>query len=190
MARVRNKLKLWLTALGALAIAGVVPATAQTPADAARAAFARAVPVFQHARCTNCHNRGEGPRQGNTPRAHMSNVKRGPEGRGEGSLRCASCHKAANSAGGAVPGAPDWRMPPPGRAGWDGLTPAEICAALKDPARNAGLTPDQVVEHMAKDPLVLWAWTPGGIRSKPPLEHAAFLELMRTWRAGGAPCPS
>ena len=77
----------------------------------------------------------------------------------------------------------------PARAGWDGLTPAEICAALKDPARNAGLTPAQVVEHMAKDPLVLWAWAPGSIRGEPPLGHAAFLDLMRTWRAGGAPCP-
>jgi hypothetical protein len=180
-----------LAASIALALAAAAPAPAQTPAeaDAARAAFARAVAVFQHARCTNCHNRGEGPRQGNTPRAHLSNVKRGPEGRGEGSVRCVACHKATNTAGGAVPGAPDWRMPPPGRAGWDRLAPAEICAALKDPARNAGLTPEQVVEHMAKDPLVLWAWAPGGIRSKPPIAHAEFMTLMRTWRAGGAPCP-
>ena len=81
-------------------------------------------------------------------------------------------------------------MPPPGRAGWDGLTPGEICAALKDPQRNAGLTLEVVVEHMVKDPLVIWAWEPGGIRSKPPLPHAEFIALMRTWRAGGAPCPS
>ncbi len=176
----------------ALALARAADSFAQTPADidAARAAFARAAAVFQHPRCTNCHNRGEGPQQGNTPRAHISNVKRGPEGRGEAGRLCTACHKATNTAGGAVPGAPDWRMPPPGRAGWDGLTPAEICAALKDPARNAGLTPDQVVEHMAKDALVAWAWAPGGIRNRPPLPQAEFLDLMRTWRAGGAPCPS
>jgi len=184
-------MKYGLALCAALALATASPVAAQTPAeiDAAREAFARAAAVFQHVRCTNCHNRGEGPRQGNTPRAHMSNVKRGPDGRGEASLRCVSCHKATNTAGGAVPGAPDWRMPPPGRAGWDGLTPAEICAALKDPARNGGLTLEVVVEHMAKDPLVAWAWAPGGIRSKPPLEQAAFLDLMRAWRTGGAPCP-
>ena len=175
----------------ALAVVRAGEAFAQTPAeiDAAREAFLRAAPVFQHPRCTNCPNRGEGPRQGNTPRAHLSNVKRGPEGRGEAPRLCTSCHKATNTAGGAVPGAPDWRMPPPGRAGWDGLTAADICAALKDRARNAGLTPDQVVAHMEKDALVAWAWAPGGIRSRPPLAQAEFLDLMRTWRAGGAPCP-
>jgi mono/diheme cytochrome c family protein len=184
--------KLHLTALAALAIAAAPPASAQTPAEAetARAAFARAVVVFQHPRCTNCHNRGEGPRQGNTPRVHFANVKRGPDGRGEGAQRCVACHKDTNTGGGTTPGAPDWRMPPPGRAGWDGLTPAEICAALKDPARNAGLRPDQVVEHMAQDKLVLWAWAAGGIRSAPPLAHAEFMALMRSWNAGGAPCPS
>jgi mono/diheme cytochrome c family protein len=184
--------KLRAIAFAGWAIASALPACAQTPAEeaAAREAFARAVAVFQHPRCTNCHNRGEGPRQGNTPRAHQLNVKRGPEGRGVGAQACTACHKAQNTAGGAIPGAPDWRMPPPGRAGWDGLTPAEICAALKDPARNAGLRPDQVVEHMAQDKLVLWAWAAGGIRSAPPLAHAEFMALMRTWNAGGAPCPN
>jgi hypothetical protein len=43
---------------------------------------------------------------------------------------------------------------------------------------------------MAKDGLVAWAWAPGGIRNRPPLPLAEFLDLMRTWRAGGAPCPS
>jgi hypothetical protein len=181
-----------LALCAALALATPSPAAAQSPADidAARDAFRRAAPVLQHPRCTNCHHRGEGPQQGNTPRAHISNVRRGPEGRGEAGRLCTACRKATNTAGGAMPGAPDWRMPPPGRAGWDGLTPAEICAALKDPARNAGLTPDQVVEHMAKDGLVAWAWAPGGIRNRPPLPLAEFLDLMRTWRAGGAPCPS
>lgn len=181
-----------LALCAALGFAALRPASAQSPpdADAARDAFARAVAVFQHPRCTNCHNRGDGPRQGDAQRVHQLNVKRGPEGRGEASTRCASCHRPTNTAGGSIPGAPDWRMPRPGHAGWDGLTPAEICAALKDPQRNAGLTLEVVVEHMVKDPLVVWAWQPGGIRSKPPLPHADFIELMRTWRAGGAPCPS
>lgn len=179
-------------AAATLAFASAAPAAAQTPAEAeaARAAFLRAATVLQHPRCTNCHNRGEGPRQGDAQRVHQLNVKRGPEGRGEGTTRCTACHRATNTSGGAIPGAPDWRMPPAGRAGWDGLTPGEICAALKDPARNGGLALAVVVEHMAQDALVKWAWEPGGIRSKPPLAQAEFLDLMRTWRAGGAPCPS
>jgi mono/diheme cytochrome c family protein len=176
---------------GALLAALVQPGVAQTPeaAEAARRAFVEAARVLLHPRCTNCHNRGEGPRQGDGSRAHQLNVKRGPEGRGEGAGRCTACHRAANTAGGAVPGAPDWRMPPPGRAGWDGLSPAEVCAALKDPARNAGLTVEQTVEHMRTDALVRWAWEPGGRRATPPLAHEAFIALMRQWSERGGACP-
>ncbi|HEY7609911.1 MAG TPA: hypothetical protein VIF14_11820 [Alphaproteobacteria bacterium] len=174
----------------ALVLASAAPALAQQDTAAARAAFVRAAAVFQHPRCANCHNRGEGPRQGDAQRVHQLNVKRGPEGRGEGATRCTACHRATNTAGGAIPGAPDWRMPRPGNAGWDGLSPAAICAALKDPQRNAGLPLAQLVEHLEKDPLVNWAWEPGGIRKKPPLAKADFIALMRNWHAGGAPCPN
>jgi len=177
-------------ALYATLIAAAIAAPAQAQdADAARRAFARAAEVFLHPRCTNCHTRGDGPRQGNAQRPHQLNVKRSPDGRGEGTTRCTACHKAANTAGGAIPGTPDWRMPRPGQAGWDGLTPAEVCAALKDPARNAGLSLDQLVEHMRTDALVRWAWEPGGIRSKPPIAHEEFIALMRAWRDAGAACP-
>lgn len=176
----------------ALMFALTAPAGAQAPNDdAARRAFLEAAPVLAHPRCTNCHTRAEGPRQGDARRPHQLAVKRGPEGRGEtATQRCTACHKAENTAGGAIPGAADWRMPPPGRAGWDGLTPAEICAALKDPARNAGLTLDQVVEHMAKDALVAWAWTPGGRRTAPPIARDAFIALIRSWRDRGGACPA
>jgi len=170
------------------AAALAAPAQSQD-ADAARRAFARAADVFLHPRCTNCHHRGEGPRQGNAQRPHLLNVLRGPEGRGIEAQPCTSCHRAQPTASGSIPGAPDWRMPRPGMAGWDGLTPAEVCAALKDPARNAGLSPDHLVEHLRTDALVLWAWAPGGIRSKPPIAHDEFVALMRTWRDGGAACP-
>lgn len=126
-----------------------------------RRAFLEAAPVFAHPRCTNCHTLADAPRQGDAQRVHQLGIKRGPEGRGEtATQRCAACHKAENTSGGVIPGAADWRMPPPGRAGWDGLTPRETCEAIKDPARNAGLTLLQVVEHMDRDPLVLWAWSP------------------------------
>lgn len=168
------------------------PATAFAQPDdaAARRAFLEAAPIFAHPRCTNCHHRGEGPRQGNAQRVHLLNVKRGAEGRGNNAQPCVSCHKAQNTSGGSIPGAPDWRMPPPGRAGWDGMTPAEICAAIKDPARNAGLTPAQVVTHLEKDALVAWAWQPGGARSRPPIAREAFIAAMRVWSENGAACPN
>ncbi|MCW5771559.1 MAG: hypothetical protein KIT16_07995 [Rhodospirillaceae bacterium] len=186
----RYRAVVWAAALHVAAAA--TSATAQTTdEDAARRAFMGALPVFQHPRCTNCHTRAEGPRQGDVRRAHALGVKRGPEGRGEiATQRCTTCHKAQNGAGGIVPGAPDWRMPPPGRAGWDGLTAAEICAALKDPVRNAGLTTDQLVEHLARDPLVAWAWAPGGRRAPPPVARDAFVAQMRAWQKAGGACPS
>jgi hypothetical protein len=173
-------------------LAFAAPAGAQSSdAERARRAFLEAAPVFLHPRCTNCHTREDGPRQGDARRPHQLAVKRGPEGRGESATqRCTACHKAENTSGGAIPGAADWRMPPPGRAAWDGLAPAEICAAIKDPARNAGLTLDQVVEHMSKDALVAWAWAPGGRRTAPPISRDAFLGLMRAWRDGGGACPN
>lgn len=185
-------MRLLLAAAAALLglAASLAPASAQAP-DAAQRAFLRASTVFQHPRCTNCHTRAEGPRQGDAARPHALGILRGPEGRGASATqRCAACHKDRNGPAGAIPGAQDWRMPPPGRAGWDGLTAAEICAAIKDPARNAGLTVAQVVEHLGRDALVAWAWAPGGRRTAPSLPLAEFLELMRAWRDGRGACPS
>jgi hypothetical protein len=31
---------------------------------------------------------------------------------------------------------------------------------------------------MKKDPLVLWAWTPGAGRTTPPLSHDKFVEAL------------
>jgi len=45
------------------------------------------------------------------------------------------------------------------------------------------------VAHMEKDPLVAWAWSPGGRRTAPPIGLAAFLTLMRAWRDNGGACP-
>lgn len=179
----------------ALATALLANVAAQTPndatrADAARRAFLEASPVFAHPRCTNCHTTADAPRQSDARRPHQFGVKRGPEGRGEAApQRCTACHKAENIASSGIPGAPDWRMPPPGRAGWDGLTARAVCDALKDRTRNADLTLDQVVAHMEKDPLVAWAWSPGGRRTPPPIGLAAFMTLMRAWRDNGGACP-
>jgi hypothetical protein len=57
---------------------------------------------------------------------------------------------------------------------WEGLSVAELCRALADPARGA-MTPDQWIAHI-QTPLVVWAWSPGTdvhaqARSTPPLMH-------------------
>jgi hypothetical protein len=73
---------------------------------------------------------------------------------------------------------------------WQRRTLAEICDQVKDPARNGGLTLAQLVEHMAHDPLVGWAWNPGPSREPAPGTQAALGALVKAWADSGAACPT
>jgi hypothetical protein len=42
---------------------------------------------------------------------------------------------------------------------------------------------------MAHDPLVAWAWNPGGERQPPPVSHAEFAHQVRQWIDSGAVSP-
>lgn len=69
------------------------------------------------------------------------------------------------------------------------MTPGELCRSLTDPTRNGGRDPDALLEHVSHDSLVLWGWSPGGERTRPPLEHADFVAAFRGWIDAGMPCP-
>ena len=58
---------------------------------------------------------------------------------------------------------------------FQGRTPGELCRQLKDPKLNGGKTGEQIVEHISKDPLVLWAWNPGEGRTMPEDEPQGVL---------------
>jgi hypothetical protein len=73
---------------------------------------------------------------------------------------------------------------------WEGRSLGEICAQLKDPARNGGRKLPAVVEHMSKDALVGWAWTPGAGREAAPGTQAEFGALIAAWVKEGAACPA
>lgn len=144
--------------------------------------------VLQHPRCLNCHMT-ERPFQKDRPIPHAQMVVRGAKGTGAATLQCAACHQDRNSADGKVPGAPHWHLAPLSMA-WEGFTPAQICRQMKDPARNGGRkTPEQVIDHMRVDPLVLWAWAPGAGRSTPSRTHAQFIDALEAWAKEGMPCP-
>lgn len=144
--------------------------------------------VLLHPRCLNCHQPAV-PTQRDTGIAHAQRIVRGVDGHGAPALRCASCHQAKNSADGLVPGALHWHLAPTSMS-WAGLSKQAVCEQIKDPARNGQRTsPEQVIDHMARDPLVLWAWQPGAGRSTPPIPHDAFLAALRRWAAEGMPCP-
>jgi hypothetical protein len=175
----------FLLAAVLLAVPAADAQKAETPSVAA---FRTVYSVLTHPRCMNCHTTVNWPTQGDGQVRHTFNVMRGPDGRGTAGMKCTTCHLATNQAAGNVPGAPDWHMAPLSM-GWTGLTPAQLCKALKDPARNGGRTASRVIEHFKGDPLVLWAWTPGGRRSAPPVLHAKFVEAAETWVRLGAACP-
>ena len=142
--------------------------------------------VLTHPRCLNCHPAGDRPRQGDTARLHQPPVMRGVDGFGLPALRCPICHQTANF--GTVPGNPIWHLAPR-EMGWEGKTLGEICAQIKDPARNGDRSLASLVEHIGEDHLVGWAWAPGPGRKPAPGTQKEAGALVAAWTETGAACP-
>jgi len=185
--------------LTALAIVFGVAARNQAapPADAAAglAAFETVRKVFQHPRCQNCHIPGDAPLQFDDGRTHGMNVKRGTGGQGPAGLPCVTCHASRNppaSYGANMPpGAPNWHLPPASTPMvFLHLTPAQLCATIKDPTRTGGKDLPAMLDHVANDPLVGWGWDPGAGRGPVPVPRAELTAAFRTWMDAGAPCPT
>jgi hypothetical protein len=147
--------------------------------------------VLQHPRCMNCHPAGDAPLQGDDGSPHLQNVMRGPGGEGFFAMRCSACHEAENAPGPHLPpGAPGWRLPDPDMPlVFEGKSPGELCSQLRDPSTNGGHTPEELLEHVTDDPLVLWGWDPGEGRSPVPVPHADFVQAMHAWVESGCDCP-
>jgi hypothetical protein len=164
---------------------------AKADAEAGKKAFLEVARVLQSPRCVNCHPAGDAPLQGDALRPHAMNITRASV---EAGLACATCHQDTNSESvgvkGGPPGAPRWGLPAKDMPlVFQGLTASELCAQMKDPARNGHKDARALLEHVDHDPLVLWGWAPGGRRTLPPLTHAAFVEAWKTWTASGFACP-
>ena len=157
----------------------------------AQALFVEAGKVFTHARCVNCHPAGDRPLQTDAMRLHQPAVVRGADGHGVAGMLCSTCHANENSnlVSISVPGHSAWHLAP-ASMGWEGLSVADICQQLKDPARNGKRSLAQVVEHAMHDPLVGWGWQPGSGRTPVPGSQAVFGQLMQAWVDAGAHCPS
>jgi hypothetical protein len=152
------------------------------------ALFREAGKVFQNPRCQNCHSGDERARQGDEGRPHQPVVRHGADGLGAPGLRCPACHGDANYDAVGMPGVAGWHLAPPAM-GLRGRPLAAICEQLKDADRNGSRGVDDLVTHVANDPLVVWAWTPGPGRRPAPGTHATFVALMRAWVDTGATCP-
>jgi hypothetical protein len=153
-----------------------------------QAIFAEASRVLTHARCVNCHPPDDAPRQGEAHAAHDPPVLRGDADRGIPALGCTTCHQDRNAELARIPGAPDWHLAPRSMV-WLGRSPAQICAQLKDPARNGSRTLAQVHDHVAHDGLVAWGWRPGADRAAAPGTQAQLAALVQAWIDTGAACP-
>ena len=152
------------------------------------AIFSELGKVLTHPRCTNCHPAGDVPRQGDVKRLHQPPVMRGPDGHGTAAMRCNSCHGNANFEPGRIPGHHEWHLAPIEMA-WEGKTVAEICAQIKDPARNGGRKVEDLIDHIGEDTLVGWAWAPGYGREPAPGTQAVAGALVEAWAKSGAACP-
>jgi hypothetical protein len=161
------------------------------PRQRSVALFTEAGKVLQSPRCVNCHPAGDRPLQGDDGHPHEPWVRRGEAGMGVAGLHCPACHQAANIDVVAitVPGNPKWQLAPLEMA-WQGKSLAEICAQVKDPARNGGRSLAQIVEHSAHDELVGWGWSPGAGRTPAPGTQERFGALMQAWAESGAECPA
>jgi len=153
------------------------------------ALFAELGKVLTHPRCVNCHPAGDRPRQTDVSRLHQPPVERGVDGFGLAAMRCPICHQTANFEPGRVPGNPIWHLAPREMA-WEGKTLGEICAQIKDPARNGGRSLEALAEHIGSDHLVGWAWAPGFGRRPAPGTQKEAGALVEAWAKTGAVCPS
>jgi len=184
--------------LAGYAVSETAPQTLASPesfasiadTDARSAAmFTELGKVLTHPRCTNCHPATDRPRQGDDSRLHQPPVTRGVDGHGLPAMRCSICHQNANFEPGRMPGHPEWHLAPREMA-WEGKTVAEICRQLKDPARNGGRKPEDLIDHISEDTLVGWAWAPGVGRSPAPGTQKQAGALVEAWVKSGAACPA
>jgi len=175
------------TASNTLASPESFASIADTDARSA-AIFTELGKVLTHPRCVNCHPAGDRPRQGDESRLHQPPVERGVDGHGAETMRCSICHQNANFEPGRVPGHPEWHLAPREMA-WQDQTLAEICAQIKDPARNGGRKVEDLIHHIGTDTLVGWAWHPGFGRARAPGTQKEAGALVDAWVKTGTVCP-
>jgi hypothetical protein len=181
--------------LAAILSCAAAGAMAQSDGGRATQAFEVVRSVLQHPRCQNCHIPGDAPRQHDASLRHDINVLRGATGNGATAMECSTCHGTENlpaSYGPHVPpGAPAWRLPPPEtKMVFIDLSPAQLCAVIKNPTATRGKDLNAMLVHIRDDKLVAWGWNPGLGRNPVPVPRAQFVAAFQEWMNLGAPCPA
>lgn len=178
-------------------VAGTLPGTLATPESFAGitdttarsvALFIEIGKVLTSPRCMNCHSANDRPRQGDNGRLHQPPVFRGPDGLGLPAMRCPICHLASNFDPARIPGNAPWALAPREMV-WEGKTLSQICVQMRDPKRNGGRSPADLIHHIGDDKLVGWGWNPGIGRTPVPGTQEQAKALVHAWGATGAECP-
>ncbi|WP_224816434.1 hypothetical protein [Hasllibacter sp. MH4015] len=162
------------------------------------AAWGRIFEVTSHPRCSNCHvgpdNRPmwSGPSYGRT-RPHGMNINAGESRIGAEYVQCQTCHAYSEGGGNNAPQmapqvAMTWQLPPV-EAEWFGRSTEEICAQLRDPARNGDRDMIALASHLEHDLILHWAWSPGGGREPAPYSLQEHVNDVLAWGVAGYPCP-
>lgn len=176
-----------------------VPEPGSVSVEDGLAAWGRIYEVASHPRCSNCHvgvserPMWSGPSYGAT-RVHGMNIQAGESRIGAETIPCRTCHVTNGSGGTDQPHmapqvAAAWQLPPV-EADWFGKSSDEICAQLRDPARNDGRTFLEIADHLGHDVILHWAWTPGGGREPAPYSLQEHTNDVLAWGVAGMPCPS
>jgi hypothetical protein len=158
-----------------------------------RAIFTEIGKVITHPRCMNCHPAGAHPLQG-AGREHNPPVWRADAAVGTIGTTCAQCHTESNftlhegATYKSIPGHARWGLAPLSMA-WEGKSLGDICRQLKDTKLNGGRDLAMLQEHIAKDDLVAWGWSPGPGRQPAPGSQEAAGKLVQAWIDSGADCP-
>jgi hypothetical protein len=165
----------------AAAAKGPTPSAAE-----ANSLFAPIHDVFTSPRCMHCHPDGDRPLIDTG--VHAMNISRTSADSG---AACSTCHADHNSlVVGGPPGAPRWGLPPAETPMiFQGRSITGLCQQLRDPQQNGQHTLAELLHHVTHDPLVVWAWTPGGDRTPPPLSQAEFVASFEAWVEAGGICP-
>jgi len=155
-------------------------------------AFIKVYKVFMNPACMNCHPAGDIPLQGPDSHLHTMGVKRGVDGKGVTTMKCANCHQATNLPGLHMPpGNPNWHLPPADmKMVFQGKSPRELAKQLLNPKLNGGKSKADLIKHTAEDQLVAGSWNHGEGKSVPPISHAEFARLFKLWIDKGAYLPA
>jgi hypothetical protein len=153
-------------------------------------AFEEVYKVLMSPRCMNCHPAGDIPLQGDDSHLHQMAPKRGRDGKGVYSMKCANCHQPTNAPGlNTPPGNPKWALPPADmKMVFEGKSARELALQIMDFKRNGHKTKEKLIEH-ARDTLVKAGWNMGEGRKPPPLSYEAFVIAWDTWIKTGGYAP-